>query len=157
MDASWKTWGNETVTVRPRRDALVLCGLLIGLAAVTAVSLATTPIARPGAPVRAPWCSDGQSPEFHFGFADLSQALGPRMGSPLECEHGDSATGNDLQVTTTGMAVYSWCTNTSGFVSADSNDYWALVPTGLTHWTSSESRPDLPIVREPDLRHPCPA
>ena len=79
------------------------------------------------------------------------------MGQAVECEHGDDATGNDLQVTTMGVAVYSWCTNTSSFISADGGDHWALVPSGLTHWTSNETGPGLPIVREPDLRHPCPA
>lgn len=79
------------------------------------------------------------------------------MGQPVECEHGDAATGNDLQRTSTGLAVYTWCTNTSSFISKDGENQWALLPGGLTHWTSGDAPPDPPIVRDPDLRHPCPA
>ena len=143
--------------MRASRDGLALWGLLIGLAAVTTVSLATSPNARPGAPARAPWCEAEQSPELLFGFADLAHALEGQMGEPVECEHGDAATGNDLQKTTHGLAVYTWCTNTSSFLSNDGQNAWALLPGGLAHWTPGEPPPDPPIVRVPDLRHPCPA
>ncbi len=148
---------SENFVRRNGHDALILGGLLVALAAVTALGLATTPLARPGDPTRAPWCVADQTPIFQFGFADLAQALGPRMGQAVECEHGDDATGNDMQLTTAGLAVYSWCTNTSMFVSSDGHDHWALLPSGLAHWTASDSAPDPPIVRVPDLRHPCPA
>ena len=91
---------------------------------------------------------------FRFGFAELAQQIGAAMGTPVECEHGDDASENTSQKTTTGVAVYEWCTNTPGFASGD--QHWMLTPQGLEHWTGAIEEPALmPVVRAPDLRHLC--
>jgi hypothetical protein len=103
----------------------------------------------------APWCRPGEVPRFQFGFADIARAIGTEAGSPTECEHGDDSSGNTLQATTTGVAIYYWCTNTSTFNRGQ--DHWMLTPAGVEHWTGSEQWPrPLPIVRAPDLRQLCP-
>jgi hypothetical protein len=130
------------------------CGVLVALLGVTAVSIATSPIWQPGAPPEAPWCLPGQTPAFSFGFAELSQQLGS-MGQPTECEHGDGATDETVQETTTGLAVYRWCTNTPTF--SRGHEHWMLMPGGAAYWTAQDIPPrPPPIVRMPDLRHPCP-
>jgi hypothetical protein len=102
----------------------------------------------------APWCPPGEAPTFRFGFGALADALGGEMGQPTECEHGLNSTGDTLQTTTTGLASYDWCTNTSSF--AHGAEHWTLTGGGLEHWTDGvESPPGLPIVRSPDLRHLC--
>ncbi|MBV9134532.1 MAG: hypothetical protein JO318_17640, partial [Chloroflexi bacterium] len=58
----------------------------------------------------ASFCDPGQAPAFEFGFADLKYALGYIMGDPLECEHPNSANGDTLQQTTTGLAIYRQAT-----------------------------------------------
>jgi len=137
------------------RDGLVLAVVLLGLAVVCGLSLPRAAIANPNAIVAtgpAPWCLPQQAPAFQFGFADLSQALGPTMGRATECEHGDGSV--VYQQTTAGLAVYDWCTNTSTFNAGQ--DHWTLMSNGLEHWTDRDPPPDLPIVQAPDLRQPCP-
>jgi hypothetical protein len=136
-------------------DGLALAVVLVALLGVTAVSIATSPIWQPGAPPEAPWCLPGQTPAFSFGFAELSQQLGSIMGQPTECEHGDGATDDTIQQTTTGLAVYRWCNNTPTF--SREQEHWMLMPGGAAYWTGQDIPPrPPPIVRMPDLRHPCP-
>ena len=128
----------------------------VALLAISLVRLPTQQLwAVPGAAQRAPWCLPGQSPSFQFGFAALSQATDGVMGAPTECEHGaEQSNGDTAQATTTGMAVYSWCTNTPSFTR--DQEHWMLTADGLEHWFgSAESPRPLPIVRSPDLRHLC--
>jgi hypothetical protein len=80
-----------------------------------------------------PACPIGQTPSFVFGFAALRQHLGPAMGDPVECEHTDPATGDALQRTTTGLAVYRRDTNTSMFTNGQ--EHWALTTLGPAHWS----------------------
>jgi hypothetical protein len=104
----------------------------------------------------APWCLPGQEPGFAFGFAALAQQLGSTMGEPIECEHGEGGSSNTAQATTTGIALYDWCTNTPRFERGQ--DHWMLTPGGIEHWSGSSDPPDpLPIVRAPDLRNLCPS
>jgi len=138
------------------RDGLALAVVAAALLGVTALSLATSPIWQPGAPRPPRGCRPDQTPAFSAGFAELAQQLGATMGQPTECEHGDGATDDTVQATTTGLAEYRWCTNTPTF--SRGQEHWMLVPGGLAYWTGQDIPPQPPpIVRAPDLRHPCPA
>lgn len=57
-------------------------------------------------PATASQCSSPQSTAFSHEFAALSQAVGDRMGQPLECTHLDPSSGDVLQATSTGLAIY---------------------------------------------------
>ena len=105
---------------------------------------------------RAPFCPPGEVPAFAAGFAALSELLGERMGRPLECEHPDPASGDLLQKTTTGLAVYRWCTNTPTFAAGA--DHWALTPAGPLRWSGPSVDPPVPLqsVQPSSLRRPCP-
>jgi hypothetical protein len=97
----------------------------------------------------------GDVPTFRFGFSSLAQAIGSTMGVPIECEHGEDASDNTFQATTTGLAVYNWCTNTPSFTRGE--EHWMLTPQGVEHWMGDANSPrPLPIARAPDLRHLCP-
>jgi hypothetical protein len=134
-------------------DALALASALLLCAAITVASLVSAPHANPLTPAGAPWCLPNQTPAFAFGFSDLSTNLGAVMGQPVECEHGAVSEGDTLQTTTTGMARYQWCTNSSTFTRG--SEHWTLRTTGVVHWTDGEPPPEAPIVRAPDLRVPC--
>src|SRR4051794_39512868 len=97
----------------PLPDGRVLLAAALALAVLTTVGLAIRPrqLLQPAAP----WCLPGQSPGFAFGFASLAEQLGGGMGIAVECEHGDLRSQNTLQRTTTGLAVYDWCTNAPTF------------------------------------------
>ena len=128
---------------------------MLALLGVTAVGLSRSQFWKPDLQPHAPWCHVGEGPTYHFGFAALSEALGPTMGDPIECEHGDESTVNTLQKTTTGLAFYYGCTNAPTFSRGD--EHWMLTPEGMDHWTGDATPPRaLPLVRGRDLRHPCP-
>ena len=133
-------------------------GLAIVLGILLVISLANVPASefwKSDGPLHAPWCAVGEVPRFQFGFGDLARAIGSEMGVPTECEHGEESSSDTLQATTTGVAVYSWCTNTPGFTRGQ--EHWMLTHDGLEHWTGSVDPPRMhPIVRTPDLRHLCP-
>lgn len=135
-------------------DVLALGSALLVCAAITVASLATGTHWKPLSAPAAPWCLPNQSPAFAFGFADLSHSLGDVMGQPVECEHGVLSEGDTLQQTTTGVALYQWCTNTSTFTRGP--EHWTLLAAGMVHWTDGEPPPEAPVVRAPDLREPCP-
>jgi hypothetical protein len=135
-------------------DRIILELLLAATLAVTAVYLTVGPTWHPGAPLQGHWCREDEVARFHFGFADLAAQLGPIMGDPTECEHGDEWTSNTSQITTTGIAEYQWCTNTPVFTREQ--DHWALMLGGMQHWSGDAGPPrPPPRVRVPDLRHPC--
>jgi hypothetical protein len=137
-----------------RRDSLALGLLVIALLGVTAIGLAAGPTWQPGTPVRAPWCQNGQIPRFEFGFGALARHLGDVMGEPTECEHGEAWTTDTRQETTTGVAVYRWCTNTPTFTRGQ--EHWMMTSNGVEHWTDGGPPPAVqPVVREPNLRQPC--
>jgi hypothetical protein len=76
------------------------------------------------------------------------------MGDPTECEHGDAWTTDTRQETTTGAAVYRWCTNTPTFTRG--REHWMLTSNDVEHWTDEgPPPPPQPVVRVPDLRQPC--
>jgi len=87
----------------------------------------------------APYCTAGQSPQFTGGFAALQDQFGDSMGQPLECEHPDSASGDTLQRTTTGLAVYRQSSNSPTFT--DGSTHWRLPPDGMQTWTGDSVDP----------------
>jgi len=133
-------------------------GLVLACLALLGISLTGLPRQQvwvvPGVQ-HAPWCLPDQTPSFQFGFAALAQATDGVMGAPTECEHGaEQSNGDTTQKTTTGVAVYSWCTNTPSFTRGQ--EHWLLTTDGLEHWIGSPDSPrPQPVVRGPDLRHLC--
>jgi hypothetical protein len=129
--------------------------VLVVLLAISAANLTVSDFWRADAPLHAPWCRVGEVPSFQLGFADVAQVIGNVMGAPTECEHGEDSSGNTLQATTTGLAVYYWCTNTPSFTRGQ--EHWMLTPEGVEHWMGDADPPrPLRIIRTPDLRHLCP-
>jgi hypothetical protein len=63
------------------------------------------------------------------------------MGEPLECEHANTESGDSLQQTTTGLAVYDQATNTPSFT--DGWRSWALTQRGLLSWEGQNAPPEL--------------
>jgi hypothetical protein len=86
-------------------------------------------------------CPPGQSPSFAVRFASLQERLGPIMGDSIECERTDPVTGNTVQQTTTGMALYE--KESQALVFTNGREHWALTPDGFTHWYGwhGESQP----------------
>ena len=93
----------------------------------------------PRSAAAAPYCAEGQGPEFSLGFADLQLQLGDTMGVPIECEHSDRATGDTLQNTTTGLAFYRKSTGIIMFT--DGWNHWALTAYGLVSWEGASVDP----------------
>ena len=87
-------------------------------------------------PVVVPVCT---ASAFAFGFAALKQTLGAIMGEPAECERQDAGSGDTLQATTTGLAVYRLGTNTPTFT--DGSTHWALTDAGLVSWSGPSLDP----------------
>jgi hypothetical protein len=79
------------------------------------------------------------SPSFVHGAADLKEALGEDMGTPIECEHVIDAAGNTEQQTTTGLVYYRAAANVTVFTTGF--DHWALTPGGIRHWTGDAVEP----------------
>lgn len=87
----------------------------------------------------APFCAQGQAPQFALGFAQLRGHIGEVMGQPVECEHANPENGDSLQRTTTGLAVYRKESGTVTFT--DGWRHWALTPSGLVTWEGQASDP----------------
>lgn len=102
-----------------------------------------TPIASvpaPAAAATAPYCGPAEQPQFHFGFATLSAQLGPRMGKPTSCEYTDpSGSGDTLQTTDTGMAIYRGASDTTTFTNG--SEHWALVGSQVMYWAGDSIDP----------------
>jgi hypothetical protein len=136
------------------RDEFVLLLILLPLLSIALLSVRANENWRPGAPELAPFCPPGQTPQFEFGFADLAAQLGDVAGQPIECEHGEEWTPNTVQATTTGLAIFDRCSNTSSFVRGP--EHWTLMPTGLQYWSGEGTPPPpRPIVQPADLRDVC--
>jgi len=84
------------------------------------------------APAAASRCATTQRVTFADEFASLSQAIGDTIGQPLECGHADPATGDVLQPTSTGLAIYRAGSHVAIFT--DGYRHWALGRQGLVTW-----------------------
>ena len=113
--------------------------------AFTRVAVVLLTLLASGAPVHAddsspaPYCEPGQDPSFQFGLAYLKGQVGDPMGYALECQHVDPASGNDIQLTTTGLATYRVAANMAEFTNG--SEHWALTPDGLAYWTGQSDDP----------------
>jgi LacI family transcriptional regulator len=112
-------------------QAVLRLGSAAGRAAPVANTLAPTPT-----PGGAPSCPAGSQPRFVLGFARLKQQLGATMGDPLECEHADPMTGDTVQRTTTGLAIYRPREGLPIFT--DGWHHWALTDHGVVRWESTD-------------------
>jgi hypothetical protein len=83
-------------------------------------------------PAAAPRCSSAPRATFTNEFATLSRAIGNDVGQPTECAHVDPATGDVLQATSTGLAVYRAGSHLAIFT--DGYRHWALDRQGLVTW-----------------------
>ena len=70
-----------------------------------------------------------------ISIALLRAALGPTVGEPLECVHGNVENGDLLQQTSTGLLVYRTLTDTAFFTNG--YVHWAVTSDGLTRWLGS--------------------
>jgi hypothetical protein len=87
----------------------------------------------------APYCQTGQTPTFANAVQNLKQQAGDVLGTPVECEHPVSPTGDTVQQTTTGLVAYTKLTNTLSFT--DGWRHWATTPRGLVAWEGTDSNP----------------
>jgi hypothetical protein len=90
-------------------------------------------------PVARPACMSGQAPALSPEFEQLRQAVGELMGEPRECVHADGATGDRLQVTSTGLAVYRPSLGQAMFT--DGYRHWAIDQRGLIYWEGDSNTP----------------
>jgi hypothetical protein len=141
---AWWCWPSiePALALLDRSAPIEVAGLRVKPAVgVAAVSTSEPIMARaaeltlPG-PTAAPYCGPGQRPDFVLGFAALKQQLGPTMGEPVECEHADAVSGDSLQRTTTGLAVYDKRANLAMFT--DGWRRWALTQHGLVGWEGDD-------------------
>jgi hypothetical protein len=116
-------------------------------AALAALAAAILPAAMPAHAQSAPFCPEGRSPTFVFGFASLDDQLGTSMGEPLECEHPNFSNGDVLQRTTTGLAYWRPGTNISAFTT-DGANHWALVTGRLVYWHNTSVEPPQPTTAQ---------
>ena len=92
------------------------------------------------------FCQPGESPQFTFGFASLKAQIGAAKGDPIECAHPNSANGDVLQNTTTGLSFWRKSTNTPTFTNGW--EHWGLTPSGLVFWTGESIDPPGTVVAE---------
>jgi hypothetical protein len=65
----------------------------------------------------------------------LIAVLGPTVGEPLECVHGNLENGDLLQHTSSGLLVYRTPRGTAVFTNG--YVHWAMTPGGLVRWLGS--------------------
>jgi hypothetical protein len=109
-----------------------MLGAMLALVFLVAVPV-PHPTATPPAAPPAAYCAVGETPAFAQPFAGLAQQLGSRMGSPTECSHVDSGSGDTLQATTTGLAYERASANNTP-IFTDGQTHIALTTQGLTGW-----------------------
>ena len=110
-------------------------------------TLAMRSLPTPAAVIAAPAassCSDGEALRFNQGLAALKARLGERMGTPIECERVDAASGDTLQATTSGLAYYRRATNTATFTNGW--DHWALSATTVVYWAGEQVEPPTDVL-----------
>ncbi len=132
---------NKAVAVAGAATRLLRLPLLAALLLGSSVGIASAQSSS--------YCQAGQSPQFSMGFASLRAQVGPVMGSAIQCEHPNSANGDMLQSTTTGLAFYRKSTNTPTFT--DGYYHWGLTAQGLVAWVGADVDPAGP------LQNPAPA
>jgi hypothetical protein len=125
-----------------------VCGVLL-LLLLLLLPAPGSSVAAQGNPA---FCEPQEMPAFRFGFQTLSSLLGDYMGTPIECEHSDIASGDTLQTTSTGLAFYRKSTNTPTFT--DGTTHWALTDDGLVTWTGPSVDPPNAVVPEPPQAAP---
>lgn len=104
----------------------------------TAAQVAPTAIPTP--PVAAaPFCAPGVQPQFQLGFATLNERLPGVMGKAVECEHAEDGTGNVVQATTRGLAVFEKDSGRLRFT--DGYNHWAIVGDEVRTWAGDEPAP----------------
>jgi hypothetical protein len=82
-------------------------------------------------PAEAPSCAPGQISPSQL-FSGLRDAIGETFGQPLECPHVDPSTGDTLQRTSTGLAIYRSRSHIPTFT--DGYHRWAKDARGVIAW-----------------------
>jgi hypothetical protein len=80
------------------------------------------------------FCPPGKQPAFVLGFADLRDAVGDAIGTPIECEHIHPTSGDTVQQTTSGLAVFH--NGHSSF--SDGWHHWETGDGGVRQWEGDE-------------------
>jgi hypothetical protein len=110
------------------------------------VSLYPGPWSPAVAAADAPFCQPGQPATFDLGIAALHERLGDTMGTPLECEHLDVASGDTVQQATTGLAYYR--PSLGAAIFTDGATHWALTNGAVVRWQGGSVTPPLPTDAE---------
>jgi hypothetical protein len=138
-------WGDFSA-LRPLHTVLD-AGPRVGLGrGPDARAAASEPTTTTTSATRLTYCAAGQPPRYVLGFAQLQQQLGATMGDPLECKHTDPATGDTLQHTTRGVALYEPGSGLLAF--SDGWHHWALTDHGLLRWEGFTSSPPPELLAE---------
>ena len=82
--------------------------------------------ATPGAP------ANGDCASLAGEFTALQKTIGATIGQPLECAHTDPSTGDTLQRTSTGLAIFRRDAQMPSFT--DGFHRWALTAHGVITW-----------------------
>jgi hypothetical protein len=93
--------------------------------------------ATPGESMPAPDCRS-----FSSVFAALDDSIHDTMGQPLECPHTDPNTGDTLQATSTGLAIFRHESQTATFT--DGYRRWAVGTRGVVRWEGETLDPPGP-------------
>lgn len=104
-------------------------------------------------------CPPGIRPRFTEELASLKARIWIAMGDALECAHPGSDSGDLLQTTSSGTAMYRAVTKTPVFTSG--TQHWALTSRGLVHWLGIDIDPPanaqvVPLFNEPPTPTRCP-
>ena len=85
-------------------------------------------------------CQPGQSPVLSSDFNALKNAVGEAIGVPRECVHLDPASGDRVQMTSTGLAVLRPNSGIATFT--DGYRHWAIQANGaLSAWEGDQADP----------------
>jgi hypothetical protein len=131
----------QTIAVRTGLLRSTLWAVLCSLLAASAC-LASIAVAAPTVEQLETGCPSGVVPSFVAGtpFATLQARLGSAMGQPLTCLLSDPGSGDAMQWTDTGLAVYRKANDFASFTNAD--QHWALTPKGVVQWTDGSLLPE---------------
>ena len=82
-------------------------------------------------PARAPTCAPDNISSSEL-FAPLRASIGEAFGQPVECARTDATTGDTVQRTSTGLAIYRAHSRIPTFT--DGYHRWAIGPRGVIAW-----------------------